>query len=115
MADGPKTMADRIAELRERRAKLEAGGGPARHEKQHESGKLTARERLDILLDPGTMEEIGLFAEHRTTMFGMDKAVMPADGVVTGIGQRPRPPDPLREPGLLGRRRVGRRDAQRPR
>ena len=86
MADKPKTMADRIAELRERRAKLEAGGGAARHEKQHESGKLTARERLAELLDPGTMEEIGLFAEHRTTMFGMDKAVMPADGVVTGCG-----------------------------
>ena len=86
MADKPKTMADRIAELRERRAKLEAGGGQARHDKQHESGKLTARERLDILLDPGTMEEIGLFAEHRTTMFGMDKEVMPADGVVTGTG-----------------------------
>ncbi|MCB1254970.1 MAG: acyl-CoA carboxylase subunit beta, partial [Austwickia sp.] len=86
MANTPKTMAERIAELRERRARLEAGGGAARHDKQHESGKLTARERLDLLLDPGTMEEIGLFAEHRTTMFGMDKAVMPADGVVTGTG-----------------------------
>ncbi len=81
-----KTMTERIAELRERRATLEAGGGEKRHAKQHEMGKLTARERIGELLDPGTFEEIGLFAQHRTTLFGMDEAVMPADGVVTGTG-----------------------------
>ena len=60
MTKTPKTMAERITELRARRAKLEAGGGEARHEKQHEAGKLTARERLALLLDPGTMEELSL-------------------------------------------------------
>lgn len=86
MTTQPKTMAERIAELRERRAKVEAGGGQERHDKQHEQGKLTARERIEELLDPGTFEEIGLMAEHRTTMFGMDKAILPADGCITGSG-----------------------------
>ncbi|MDO5698515.1 MAG: carboxyl transferase domain-containing protein [Dermatophilus congolensis] len=86
MADKPKTMQDRIAELREKRAELEAGGGEKRHEKQRAQGKMTARERVAGLVDEGSFEEIGLFAQHRTTMFGMDKAVMPADGVVTGTG-----------------------------
>ncbi|WP_409484572.1 acyl-CoA carboxylase subunit beta [Arsenicicoccus dermatophilus] len=84
MTDAPKTMKDRIAELRERRAAVEAGGGEKRHAKQHEAGKKTARERVADLCDEGSFEEIGLFTEHRTTLFGMDKAVMPADGVVTG-------------------------------
>lgn len=82
----PKTMADRLTELRERRAAVEAGGGEKRHAKQHEAGKKTARERVADLVDPGSFEEMGLFAQHRTTLFGMDKAVMPADGVVTGTG-----------------------------
>ena len=86
MAEKPKTMQDRIAELRAKRAELEAGGGEKRHEKQHAQGKLTARERVAGLLDEGSFEEVGLFAQHRTTLFGMDKAVMPADGVVTGTG-----------------------------
>ncbi|WP_040155821.1 acyl-CoA carboxylase subunit beta [Mobilicoccus massiliensis] len=86
MTGKQKTMKDRIAELREKRAEVEAGGGEARHAKQHEQGKLTARERVDSLVDEGSFEEIGLFAQHRTTLFGMDKAVMPADGVVTGTG-----------------------------
>jgi len=83
-APKPPTMVERIAELRERRAVVEAGGGEARIAKQHEQGKLTARERIDRLVDAGSFEEVGLFAEHRTTLFGMDTAVMPADGVVTG-------------------------------
>ncbi|MEP7159849.1 MAG: carboxyl transferase domain-containing protein [Dermatophilaceae bacterium] len=86
MAPHQKTMAERIEELRERRATVEAGGGEKRHATQHAQGKLTARERVDNLLDPGTMEETGLFAQHHSTLFGMDKAVMPADGVVTGAG-----------------------------
>ncbi|HYO86291.1 MAG TPA: acyl-CoA carboxylase subunit beta [Dermatophilaceae bacterium] len=83
---GPITMAQAIAELKAKRAELQAGGGKARHAKQHESGKKTARERIDDLFDPGSFEEIGLWARHRSTLFGLDKATMPADGVVTGSG-----------------------------
>ena len=85
-AGTPKTMQDRIAELRAKRVELEAGGGEKRHEKQRAQGKMTARERVAGLIDEGSFDEIGLFAEHRTTLFGLDKAVMPADGVVTGTG-----------------------------
>ncbi|PID55240.1 MAG: methylmalonyl-CoA carboxyltransferase, partial [Micrococcales bacterium] len=80
------TMAQRIEQLRERRTETEAGGGPKRHEKQHEQGKMTARERISELVDNGSFTEIGLFATHHATLFGMDKATMPADGVVTGTG-----------------------------
>ena len=80
----PHTMHDRIAELHSRREEAMAGGGEKRHAKQHEAGKLTARERIAELVDPTSFEEAGMLAEHRTTLFGMDKAVMPADGVVTG-------------------------------
>ncbi len=79
-----KTMQDRIVELRTRRDAIIAGGGEKRHAKQHEAGKLTARERIAELVDPLSFEESGMHAQHRTTLFGMDKAVMPADGVVTG-------------------------------
>ena len=85
-AGKPKTMQDRIDELRAKRAELEAGGGEARLEKQRAQGKLTARERIAGLVDEDSFDEIGLFAQHRTTLFGLDKAVMPADGVVTGTG-----------------------------
>ncbi len=77
-------MQQRIAELEERRAHIEAGGGEKRMDKQHSEGKLSARERVAELADPGSFQEIGAFAEHRTTMFGMDGADLPADGVVTG-------------------------------
>ena len=80
-------MTDKIMELKERRAQLELGGGTDRIEAQHEKGKLTARERLDKLLDPGTFVELGLFAKHRCTRLGMDKKELPADGVITGYGQ----------------------------
>ena len=80
------TMAERIAELRKRRAEVEAGGGEERLDKQRAQGKRTARERVSDLVDAGSFEEVGLFAEHRTTLFGMDTAVMPADGVITGTG-----------------------------
>jgi acetyl-CoA carboxylase carboxyltransferase component len=55
-------------------------------EKQHESGKLTARERLDLLFDSGSFHEVDLFVQHRATLFGMDKVVIPAEGVITGYG-----------------------------
>ena len=65
----------------------EAGGGEKRIEKQHESGKRTARERLSLLLDPGTFNEIDKMVTHRGTDFGVDKQRYPGDGVVSGYGQ----------------------------
>jgi acetyl-CoA carboxylase carboxyltransferase component len=79
-------MKEKIEELRKRRAHLELGGGPDKIEAQHEKGKLTARERLDRLLDPGSFVELGLFAKHRCTQLGMEKKELPADGVITGYG-----------------------------
>jgi methylmalonyl-CoA carboxyltransferase 12S subunit len=81
-----RTMKDRIEELTKRREEIAAGGGEKRTAKQHDQGKLTARERVAELLDPGTFAEAGMFATHRATLFGMADAVMPADGVVTGAG-----------------------------
>lgn len=78
------TMEERIGELRQKRAKLQAGGGKQRIQKQHEAGKLTARERIDRLVDRDSFQEIGLFAKHRATYFGMADKDLPADGVVTG-------------------------------
>ncbi len=81
-----KTMKELIAELKQARAQVMAGGGEKRIEKQHESGKLTARERVDELFDEDTFEETGMFRKHRQTAFGLDKTDIPADGVVTGVG-----------------------------
>jgi methylmalonyl-CoA carboxyltransferase large subunit len=78
------TMQERIADLRKRTSEEMLGGGEKRQEKQHQGGKLTARERVDALVDPGSFEETGLFAEHRSTLFGMAGKSFPADGVVTG-------------------------------
>ena len=81
-----KTMEQRIDELKIRRAELELGGGKERIEKQHKSGKRTARERIHELCDPNSFQESGLFAEHRAVLFGMLDKSFPADGVVTGAG-----------------------------
>lgn len=78
------TMKDRIKDLRDRHEKLYQGGGPERIAKQHQAGKLTARERIDHLVDPGSFHELMLFAEHRATLFGMDGRHFPAEAVVTG-------------------------------
>jgi methylmalonyl-CoA carboxyltransferase 12S subunit len=78
------TMEERIGELRQKRAKTKEGGGKQRLQKQHEAGKLTARERIDKLVDRDSFQEIGLFAKHRATYFGMADKDLPADGVVTG-------------------------------
>lgn len=75
-----------LADLEARRQKVIAGGGPDRVAKQHETGKLTARERIEKLLDPGSFAEIGAFVTHRATGFGMDKVEAPGEGVVTGYG-----------------------------
>jgi methylmalonyl-CoA carboxyltransferase large subunit len=79
-------MKDRLEELAQRREAILAGGGEKRIAKQHDQGKLTARERIAELLDPGSFAESGMFAQHRSTLFGMTDAVVPADGVVTGAG-----------------------------
>jgi len=81
-----KTMLDKVADLNARRAQLEQGGGKERIDKQHASGKLTARERVAALVDKNTFEEIGLFARHRASYFGMAGKELPADGVITGCG-----------------------------
>jgi len=80
----PSSIDVQIENLRERRAKIEQGGGAERIKKQHASGKLTARERIQKLVDEESFQEIGLFARHRSTYFGMDNKEVPADGVVTG-------------------------------
>jgi len=77
-------METKIAALAEKRSALMLGGGADRIEKQHQQGKLSARERLSALVDPDSLLESGLFAEHHATMFGMAGKELPADGVVTG-------------------------------
>ena len=75
---------EKVRELHKKREKLLEGGGPERVAKQHESGKLTARERIERLADPGSFQEVGLFARHRATLFGMADKELPADGAITG-------------------------------
>ena len=80
-------MKDKIEILEEKDREAELGGGTARIQKQHDLGKLTARERVDILLDKGTFEELDKFVVHRCTDFNMDKNKILGDGVVTGYGK----------------------------
>src|SRR5712672_52590 len=79
-------MQDMLKELERRRAAARLGGGQRRIEAQHAKGKLTARERIDALLDPGSFEEYDMFVEHRSIDFGMETQKIPGDGVVTGHG-----------------------------
>ena len=81
------TMEDRIEELRERRAEALKGGGEDRIERQHEKGKMTARERIDYFLDDGTFNEFDQFRTHRNHKFGMEEEQVYGDGVVTGYGE----------------------------
>ncbi|WP_018127169.1 acyl-CoA carboxylase subunit beta [Balneola vulgaris] len=78
---------DKIKRLEKLREEALQGGGKARIEKQHEKGKLSARERIDLLLDKGSFEEIDAFVTHRSTAFGLDKQKFLGDGVVTGYGK----------------------------
>ncbi len=78
---------DKIAYLRKQKAEAMLGGGEKRIEAQHKKGKLTARERLDLLLDEGSFEEIDMLVRHRCTDFGLDKQRYYGDGVVTGHGR----------------------------
>lgn len=80
-------MKDKIALLEEKEREAELGGGPERIRKQHEMGKLTARERIDLLLDKNTFVELDKFVVHRCTDFDMDKKKYLGDGVVTGYGK----------------------------
>ena len=75
-----------IEALEQRRAGAKLGGGEKRIEAQHARGKLTARERIELLLDKASFEEFDMFVEHRSTEFGMEKNKIPGDGVVTGWG-----------------------------
>lgn len=77
---------NRLEDLRQRKAKIHAGGGAKRIAKQHESGKLTARERIHLLFDENTFVELDAFVTHRCTNFGMEKTEAPAEGVITGYG-----------------------------
>ncbi|HEV1999231.1 MAG TPA: carboxyl transferase domain-containing protein, partial [Xanthobacteraceae bacterium] len=79
-------MKDILDKLEQRRAEARLGGGKARIEAQHKRGKLTARERIELLLDKGSFEEFDTFVQHRNTDFGMEKTKVPGDGVVTGWG-----------------------------
>lgn len=79
-----KKELERLAKLEE---EIKAGGGEKRIQQQHASGKLTARERIDLLFDSGTFHELDLFVRHHCTNFDMDKVSIPADGVVTGYGK----------------------------
>ena len=79
-------MKDVLEELEKRRAQAKLGGGQARIDAQHARGKLTARERIELLLDGGSFEEFDMFVEHRGTEFGTEKNRIPGDGVVTGWG-----------------------------
>jgi len=76
-----------LKKIDEKRESARLGGGAKRVEAQHKKGKLTARERLEILLDPGSFEEWDMFVEHRSWDFGMEKNKIPGDGVITGYGK----------------------------
>src|ERR1700736_3944530 len=84
---GSKTTQEKLEDLHQLKEAAMLGGGPKRIEAQHKKGKLTARERLDLLLDPGTFNELDMFVTHRSTDFGLAEQKIPGDGVVTGYGQ----------------------------
>jgi propionyl-CoA carboxylase beta chain len=79
-------MKDILDKLDQRRQQARLGGGQARIDAQHKRGKLTARERIELLMDKGSFEEFDMFVEHRSSDFGMEKQKIPGDGVVTGWG-----------------------------
>src|SRR5690349_24260534 len=78
---------EKLEDLQRRRAESEQGGGADRIAAQHQKGKMTARERLDVLLDPGSFVELDRFVTHRATDFGLADQKVLGDGVVTGYGR----------------------------
>ena len=81
------THIDKLKQLEDLHRRAEEGGGSQRRKRQHEASKLTARERIQFLLDPNSFEEMDKFVEHRCTDFGMENQKIPGDGVVTGYGR----------------------------
>jgi len=79
-------MREILKKLDSKRRRAVEGGGQSRQDSQHKKGKLTSRERIEILLDEGTFEEWDMFVEHRCAEFEMEKQKVPGDGVVTGYG-----------------------------
>src|ERR1019366_9023901 len=86
MTNDPK-VSPAIEELRRRIAEADAGGGTERREREHKAGKLTARERVSLLLDEGSFEELDKFVAHRSEDFGMQEQRPPGDGFITGFGR----------------------------
>lgn len=80
-------MKEKFEELEKRKSEALLGGGKDKIDAQHKKGKLTARERIELLVDEGSFEEIDMFVKHRATNFGLDKINYPGDGVVTGFGK----------------------------
>ena len=80
-------MQDKVNDLLKKKEKAKLGGGPERLKSQHDKGKLSARERIDLLVDEGSFEEIDMFVKHRATDFGLNKQHYPGDGVVTGFAK----------------------------
>ena len=101
-----RTVEDRIEELRKRRKAASTPGGRDAAKKQHDKGKLTARERLDVLMDKGSFVETDPFAVHRSHDFGMERKRPPGDGIITGLRHDRRPEGLRREPGFHRLRRL---------
>src|SRR2546429_6876925 len=95
---------ERFDELARRHAEAELGGGEERIRRQHKAGKKTARERLDLLLDPGSFTEIDKFVVHQSYDFGLDAQKFPGDGVVPRSGPHPRRPGFALRPEFTGLR-----------
>ncbi len=97
---------EKLEQLRRMNAEAEAGGGAERREREHKAGKLTARERVELLLDEGTFEELDKFVRHRSTDFGMDEQRPAGDGFVTGYGRIEREAGLRFRAGFHGFRRI---------
>ncbi len=81
------TTQGKIKDFEKKSQTIKMMGGEKQIKKHHDSGKLTARERLDLLFDKDTFQEVQLFVQHRSTLFGLDKKEIPSDGVITGFGK----------------------------
>src|SRR3954464_15273285 len=87
MSHQPSAMTDPLHTLSELERRAELGGGEERLKRHHAAGKLTARERIELLFDPGTFEEVDKLVTHRCIDFGMQDQIVPGDGVVAGHGR----------------------------
>ena len=81
------TIEPELVELRERKDRIKQREEPEAIERLHKKGKLTARERIELLFDPGSFVELDIFVKHRCADFGMDKKEIPAEGVISGYGK----------------------------